>query len=73
MEPGKMVEFKSKDDTMGVAFRIDVLRDGMLAGHIRRRLATAVFRYYRSLQNDQMPTFEDHDLEALKRRVRKDP
>ena len=68
-----MVEFKSKDDTMGVAFRIEVLSDGMLAGHIRRRLATAVFRYYRGVQDDQKPTIEDHDLEALKRRVRKDP
>ena len=68
-----MVEFKSGDDAMGIAFRIDVLSDGVLAGHIRRRLATAVFRYYRTVQNDQMPTIEDSDLQALKRRVRQDP
>ena len=54
-----MVEFESGDDAMGIAFRIDVLSDGVLAGHIRRRLATAVFRYYRTVLNDQMPTIED--------------
>ena len=68
-----MVEFRSKYHTMGMAFRIDVLSDGVFAGHIRRRLATAVFRYYRGGQNEQTPVLEDHDLEALKRRVRKDP
>jgi hypothetical protein len=65
-----MVEFRSSN-TWGAAFCVDVLHDGVLAGHIRRQLATGVFRfYYRDVHDDLQLTFQDRDLEALKRRIR---
>lgn len=65
-----MVEFRSSN-SWGAAFCVDVLHHGMLAGHIRRQLATGVFRYYyRDAHDDLQRTFQDRDLEALKRRIR---
>ena len=65
-----MVEFRSSN-TWGAAFCVDVLHDGVFAGHIRRQLATGVFRfYYRDVHDDLQLTFQDRDLEALKRRIR---
>jgi hypothetical protein len=65
-----MVEFRSSN-SWGAAFCVDVLHHGMLAGHIRRQLATGVFRYYyRNVHDELQPTLQDRDLEALKRRIR---
>ena len=65
-----MVEFRSSN-AWGPAFCVDVWHHGMLAGHIRRQLATGVFRfYYRDVHDELQPTFQDRDLEALKRRIR---
>ena len=65
-----MVEFRSSN-AWGPAFCVDVWHHGMLAGHIRRQLATGVFRfYYRDVDDELQPTFQDRDLEALKRRIR---
>jgi hypothetical protein len=65
-----MVEFRSSN-AWGPAFCVDVWHHGMLAGHIRRQLATGVFRfYYRDVDDELQPTLQDRDLEALKRRIR---
>lgn len=65
-----MVEFRSSN-SWGAAFCVDVLHHGMLAGHIRRQLATGMFRYYsQDAHDDLQPIFQDRDLEALKRRIR---
>ena len=64
-----MVEFRSSN-AWGPAFCVDVWHHGMLAGHIRRQLATGVFRFYYPDDDELQPTFQDRDLEALKRRIR---
>ena len=65
-----MVEFRSSN-AWGAAFCVDVWHRGMLAGHIRRQLATGVFRfYYQDVHDELQPTLQDRDLEALKRRIR---
>ena len=69
IEGGAMVEFRSSN-AWGPAFCVDVWHHGMLAGHIRRQLATGVFRFYCPDDDELQPTFQDHDLEALKRRIR---
>jgi hypothetical protein len=68
-----MVEFKSSDRLGPGLFCIDVLNDGVRVGHIRRQLATGAFRYYRGANYELAMTFEDADLERLKRRVSKTP
>lgn len=68
-----MLEFEASDSLGGGMFCLDVLNDGIVIGQIRRRLATGLFRYYRAAHSELMITYEDADLERLKRRVREAP
>jgi hypothetical protein len=67
-----MVEFKSRQTLRGGLW-IEVHRSGVLIGHIRMSIDRATFRYFRGSCNELAPSYEDRDLDRLKRRVRKEP
>jgi hypothetical protein len=68
-----MLEFKASDSLGSGMFCLDVLNNGVVVGQIRRRLATGLFRYYRAAPSELTMTYEDADLERLKRRVSEAP
>jgi hypothetical protein len=67
-----MAEF-TRPDTLGAGFSVEVRNLGVVVHHIRKRPDTGVFRYYRGEHNELTPTYENGDLEALKRRVQENP
>jgi hypothetical protein len=67
-----MVTFQRKSALGRGGISLEVHNLGMLVGEIRGPLA-GPFRYYRGARNDLTPSYEDRDLEALKRKVQASP
>lgn len=61
------VDYKDKN-TLGGGWSLEVLRAGVLVGHIRK---PGLYQYFAGPHNELTPSFEDADLEVLKRRVEK--
>jgi hypothetical protein len=58
-----------KEHTVLGAWSIEVRRDGVVLGRIRRRPDTGAYRYFHGAINELTPIDEDPDLDALKRRI----
>lgn len=66
------MEFREKQ-TLGGGWSLEVRQPGVLLGHIRKRPDTGAYRYFRGPHNELTATYEDVDLEALKRQVAANP
>lgn len=62
-----MVEYKEKDLLGG--WSIAVVRQGVTLGHIRKHGQDGSFVYYDGPHNQLNWSFQDHDLESLKRKI----
>lgn len=66
------LEFK-KNETLGGGWSLEVRRAGFLVGHIRKRPDTSAYCYFRGSDNILSPSYENADLEVLKRQVSSNP
>ncbi len=57
-----------RNATGGSTWRVDVLIDGSVRGHIDD--GNGVYRYFEGPQNDIIWSFSERDLERLKARIR---
>lgn len=61
------------DPTVAGVWRLDVLEGLEVKGHIKRRSDTHAYVYYRGATNNMNASFENHDLDVLKKMVTQNP
>jgi hypothetical protein len=57
------------DPTVAGVWRLDVVDQARITGHIKRRTETGTYLYFRGLENNSEPSYEERDLDALKKLV----
>ena len=68
----KEIEFIERN-TLGDGWTLEVRQGLEVVGHIRGNRKSGPYRYFPGSSNILNPSFEEHSLEAIKKRVTQDP
>jgi len=63
-----MITFGEKS-TLSVGWGLEVLKDAILVGFVRKNPSSGLFQYFDGIRNTLTPNLQDNDLKRLKKRI----